>query len=97
MNASPLPVLTPDSPDFQAVMDAAFERLAIADPGGLELPGDVLFAFRAAVEARYYLPNKSTRVYLRRRDIRERWVPALNRKYYGGLLLRAPYAHPDAS
>ncbi|MFI6661970.1 hypothetical protein ACIBL8_41400 [Streptomyces sp. NPDC050523] len=92
MSTPTLPRLTPDCPDFQAVMDAAFDQVAFADPDGMELPGDVLYALRGAVKDRFYLPDRSTYRYLRSRGIRERRFPGLaRRKFYVGLLLHVPY------
>ncbi|MFJ9728307.1 hypothetical protein ACIRP3_36750 [Streptomyces sp. NPDC101209] len=92
MTAPALPILTPDSADFQAVMDTAFDQVAFIDPDGMELPGDVLYAFRDSLRDRYFVPNKSTRAYLRARGIREQRIPALaRRRFYVGLLLRQPY------
>lgn len=96
MTPPTLPLLTPDSPDFQAIMDAAFDQIAVCDPDGLELPGDVLYAFRDALKDRYYLPNKSTRRYLRERGIYETRVKDLGRRYYVGIVLRQPYEPPSA-
>lgn len=93
MTAPALPVLTPDCPDFPAVMAAAFDQAAVPDPDGIELPGDVVYAFRDALKGRFYVPNKSTRHYLRNLGIREQRIPELDRRrYYVGLLLRTPYA-----
>ncbi|WP_165331678.1 hypothetical protein [Streptomyces mesophilus] len=92
MTPPELPILTPDSPEFQSVMDAAFDQVAFIDPDGMELPGDVLYALLHAVKDRFYLPNRSARLYLRGRGIRDQRIKALgHRRYFVGLLLRTPY------
>ncbi|MFF4547459.1 hypothetical protein ACFY1J_25055 [Streptomyces sp. NPDC001406] len=68
--------------------------MAIAEPDGLELPGDVLWAFTQAAKAHgVYLPNRTVRAYLRSRGIHERRIPELDRRYYAGIALRDGYVN----
>jgi hypothetical protein len=91
------PELTPEAPEYEATMWRLFRTVALTQPDGVELPGDVLYAFtQAAIANGVYLSNRTVRTYLRSLGIRERRIPELNkRRYLTGIVLRDGFTNRD--
>jgi hypothetical protein len=82
------------APD-EATMRAIFDRVAFAEPDGMELHGDVLWALtQGAIAHGVYLPNKTKRAWLRDNGHTIRRIAELGgRRFMTGLILRDEYTN----